>query len=127
MNQTIIKALAGLGSLILLAMAYFHYTGLTPVREIAANVDDDFMRHALITNWAVFSFHLIFIALLAFGTSFYASKACAAILMAFGAWVILDGLIIWTHVMFFPGVPILITAGACYLIAGILLRRKMHA
>ena len=123
MNQTAIKILTGAGSLILLATAYFHFTGLTPVREIARTVENDFMQHALITVWAMLSFHMIFIALLAFGASFYRSQACAAILMAFGVWNIVDGLIILTHVQFFPGVPMLIAAGALYLVAGLMLRK----
>lgn len=125
MNQSVIKIIAGLGSFITLATAYLHYGGLGPARESVAGAESDFMRHALITMWALYSIHLILIAALAFGASFYKSKACAAFLMAFGAWLMMDGLIIWTHVAWFPGVPVLMAAGLCYLIAGFMLRKSV--
>lgn len=125
MNHTAIKILAGLGSLIAVATAYLHYTGLVPARETVVGAESDFMRHALVTMWVLYSIHLILIAALAFGASFYKSRACAAFLIAFGVWLMMDGLIIWTHVAWFPGVPVLLAAGLCYLIAGFMLRKSV--
>ncbi len=120
---TFTKVLAGAGSLILLAVAIRHLMGMDVVRDVAANVDNDLVQHGLITLWAMIAFHLIFIAVLAFGASFYRSKACAAFLMAFGVWVVLDGAVVWTHVGLVESVPMLLGSGILYLIAGTVLRR----
>ena len=127
MNQNLIKFLAGMGSVILILTALLHFKSLDSVREMVTQIDDEFMSHAIITLWAILSFHLIFLAFLAFGASFYRSKACAAFLMAFGAWALLDALIIWTHIGWFEAVPMLGAAGSLHLIAGLSLKRNMRA
>ncbi len=120
-----IRALAAIGSLIALFTAYMHMTGAAPVKEIAAASDSQFFSAAIPQVWMLISVHLVFIAFLAFGLSFYKSRACAAILMAFGVWLLVDAAMVFAAAGPFIGVYALAAAGLCYLIAGFMLRRQM--
>jgi len=120
-----IKIIAGIGSLILIITAGFHFTGFGDVRAASAGIEDDFMQHAILTNWLILSVHLFFVAVMAFGASFYRSRACAAIMIGFGLWILADAAIILTHVGYFIAVPMLGVAGLCLLVAGFLLRRDL--
>jgi len=127
MNQTLIKFAAAIGSFLLLTVTYKHFQSMDGVRSIIANIDDVFIKNAIIPLWILISVQFLFIALLAFGASFYRSKYCAAFLIGFGIWVLVDAAIVWSHNGWFSAVPMLLGAGGLYLIAGLFLRRAAHA
>lgn len=127
MNQSATKITAILGALILLAGAGFHLTGLMPVKGAVADVEPEFYKHALIGMWVMPAVHWIFIACLSVGLSRYRSKACAAILMAFGVWVLVDAVITFLHVGAFMGVYMLGLAGGLLVASGVMLKRDMRA
>jgi len=77
--------------------------------------------------WVLPSMHWVFIAFLSIGLSRYKSNACAAILMAFGCWVLVDALITFLHVGPFMGAYMLAIAGALILTSGLMLRKEMRA
>ena len=76
--------------------------------------------------WKMPTLHWIFIAFLSMGLSRYKSNSCAAILMAFGCWILVDALITFMHVGPFVGVYMLGLAGALLLASGVMLRKEMR-
>lgn len=127
MNQNLIKALTAIGSILLLITAYQHFEAVDLIKDIAAKIDDPILNPGLVPLWIHASVHILFIALLAFGASFYRSKACAAFLLGFGIWVLVIALISWTYVGWFKAIPMLLVAAVLYLISGFMLRRSAHS
>ena len=124
-TNTITKITAIIAALILFVEAGFHLTGTGPVKGAVAGVESDFLRQALVGIWIMPSLHWIFIGFLSVGLSRYRSKACAAILMAFGVWLLADGVLTFLHVGGFIGVYLLWVAGALLLVSGGSLRKEM--
>ena len=127
MTKPAIKITAILGALILLAGALFHMTALPQLETSIAEVEPDFFKHALGGMWMMPALHWIFIAFLSIGLSRYKSNACAAILMAFGCWIIIDGIVTFMHVGPFLGAYMLGLAGVLLLASGVMLRKEMRA
>ena len=127
MTKPAIRITAILGALILLAGAAFHMTGLGPVKGAVSGVEPDFYQNALLGMWVMPAVHWLFIAFLSIGLSRYKSNSCAAILMAFGVWILLDGAITFFHVGPFLGVYMLALAGGLLLASGFMLRKQMRA
>ncbi|NNE56639.1 MAG: hypothetical protein HKN36_00900 [Hellea sp.] len=125
MKPNIIQILTGIASLILLVIASMHYGGLSSLKDAIGVIDSAFFKGAIPGVWIMPSIHMIFIACLAFGLSFYKSRACAAMLIAFGAWCLVDAAIIFIHVGPFVPVYMLGVAGLCLLAAGFMLRRSL--
>jgi len=125
MTKPAVKISAILGALILLATAGFHLTAVPPLRDVLAGIEPEFFKKGLAGMWILPAAHWIFIACLSVGLSRYRSRACAAILMAFGVWVLIDALIILIHVGLFMGVYMLGAAGLLLLASGLLLRKDM--
>lgn len=121
-----IKALAAIGGIILLATAWFHSSALGQMQTAIAPMDEGFFKTALPALWMMPSAHWIFIAFLSFGLSFYKSKAGAVVLIAFGVWVLVDAAIILSAVGPFIGAYMLLAAGVLILLSGVLLRRSMR-
>ncbi len=119
------RILTALGSLTLLVTAGLHMTGLQLVKDATGKIEMAFLRDALSAMWVMPSIHWLLIACLAFGCSFYRSRACAAMLIAFGVWILIDALIVFSHVGMFIGAITLSAAGLCYLIAGFMLRSSI--
>lgn len=124
-TKPIIKITAILGGLILFAGAVFHFTGTGLVKGAVAGVESDFLRHALPAMWVMVSVHWIFIACLSIGLSWYRSRACAAMLMGLGLWLLVDALFVFLHVGGFIGGYMLLLAGGLILLSGVLLRRAL--
>ena len=122
-----IKIIAALGALILLAGAAFHMTAMPEVRQSANVIELEFFRKALPGMWVMPALHWIFIAFLSLGLSRYKSNACAAILMAFGCWVLVDALVTLIYVGPFVGVYMLGLAGLLLLVAGLMQRKFVRA
>ena len=118
-----IKITAALGALILLVTAAFHMTGLPDVTSSVTGVERELFREGLPGMWAMVGVHWIFMAFLAFGLSRYKSKACAAILTAFGIWLLVDALIIFKYAGAFVAVYMIGAAGL-FLFASGLMQRK---
>lgn len=129
MTQTklIIKITAILAALILVAGAVFHMSGLAPVKAALADVKPVFYQDALAGMWVMPALHWIFIACLSVGLSWYKSKACAAVLMAFGVWILIDALTTFMHVGPFMGTYMLGVAGILLLISGVMLRHQARS
>jgi len=126
-SQPIVKILAGLGSLIVLFTAYMHMQGLPEATEAVAGVSQGFMKKAIPAVWVMPSVHMVFIGFLAFGLSFYRSKACAVMLIAFGLWLCVDAVIVFSAVGPFIPVYMLGAAGLSYLVAGFMLRKSTRS
>jgi len=124
-SKPIVKVLAALGALILLFGSWYHSDALTQVKSAIAPMDDGFLKDALPGMWVIPSIHWIFIAFLSFGLSFYKSRACAAILIAFGVWLLIDAAIVYRYVGAFAGVYMLVVTGLLILTSGLLLRGSM--
>ena len=118
-----IKITAAIGALILLITAAFHMTGLADVTASVTGIERELFREGLPGMWAMLGVHWIFIAFLAFGLSRYKSKSCAAILTAFGVWLLVDALIIFKYVGAFVAVYMIGTAGLFLLVSGLMLRK----
>ena len=127
MTSKTIKLTAGLGALILLITSGFHMTGYVPAKQALLGIKPDFFKNALTGSWITPSVHWLFIACMTVGLSFYRSNACAAVLIGFGILILLDALIILTHVGLFAGAFMLAASGTLILIAGLMLRREMKA
>jgi len=131
MTKPAIKITAILGSLILFAGALFHLSGtghvMASINRIAPEVLPVFFNEALAGVWVMPALHWIFIAFLSIGLSRYKSNACAAILMAFGCWIIIDGIVTFMHVGPFLGAFMLGLAGALLLASGVMLRKEARA
>ena len=127
MTKPAIKITAILGSLILLAGAAFHLSAMAQLKTVMAGLEPGFFREALPGMWKMPALHWIFIAFLSMGLSRYKSNSCAAILMAFGCWIIVDGLITFMYVGPFLGVYMLALAGGLLLASGVMLRKQMRA
>lgn len=125
MRQSAIKITAIVGALILLGTAGFHMTAMPQLRASIAPIDSGFYQKGIPAMWVIPAAHWIFIAFLSIGLSHYKSKACAAILMAFGFWVLIDALIIFTYAGPFIGIYMLALAGGLLLTAGLKLRSAM--
>ena len=125
MTKAAVKITAILAALILLVGAAFHMTGIVPVKMVLEDVEPEFYKNALAGMWVMPAVHWIFIAFLSAGLSWYKSKACAAILIAFGVWIITDALIVLLHVGPFMGVYMLGISGLLLLISGVLLRNAV--
>lgn len=130
MTKPAIKITAILGALILLAGALFHFSAMAHVKASLGRVSpeamDVFFNQALAGMWMMPAVHWIFIAFLSIGLSRYKSNSCAAILMAFGCWVLVDALITFMHVGAFAGVYMLGLAGLLLLASGLMLRKQMQ-
>jgi len=126
MTKPAIKISAILGALILLAGAAFHMTAMPEIQALLAGVQVGFFQKALAGMWIMPAAHWIFIACLSIGLSRYKSKACAAILMAFGVWVLIDAFITFMHVGPFLGVYMLAVAGLLLLASGVMLRKDIQ-
>ena len=131
MTKPAIKITAILGSLILFAGALFHLSGTGQLQaylnQIAPDVMPVFFNEALTGMWMMPALHWIFIAFLSIGLSRYKSNSCAAILMAFGCWIITDGIVTFIHVGPFLGAFMLGLAGALLLASGVMLRKEIRA
>ena len=125
MTKAAVKITAILAALILLVGAAFHMTGIVPVKMVLEDVEPEFYKNALAGMWVMPAVHWIFIAFLSAGLSWYKLKACAAILIAFGVWIITDALIVFLHVGPFMGVYMLGISGLLLLISGVLLRNAV--
>lgn len=127
MTKPAIKITAILGALILLAGGAFHMTALPQLKAALGALEPGFFQDGLPAMWKLPAIHWIFIAFLSIGLSRYKSNSCAAILMAFGCWVIVDALISFIYVGPFVGVYMLGLAGALLLASGMMLRKDMRA
>ena len=78
-------------------------------------VESDFYRRSLTAMWIIHAVHWVFIGALSVGLSWYKSKACAAVLMGFGVWVLIDTVITLLHVGPFRGLYLLGFAGVLLL------------
>jgi len=85
----------------------------------------EFTEKVVPAVWIILSVHMMFIAFLVFGLSFYKSRAGAAILIAFGLWLWVDAVIVFSAVGAIIPVYMFGVAGICYLAAGLMLRRSM--
>jgi len=92
-----------------------------------AEIDSNFFKNALPAMWTVPAVHWAFIACLSVGLSRYKSKACAAVLMAFGVLVLIDALLSFMHIGPFIGVYMLAAAGGLLLASGVMLRKEARA
>jgi len=126
MTKPAIKITAILGALILLITAVFHMTALRQLGGAVAVIDSEFYRSALPGMWMMPSVHWLFIAFLSIGLARYKSNACAAILMAFGALILVDALITFLHVGPFIGAYMLGLAGLLLLASGLMLRKEVR-
>ena len=113
MTKPITKITAVLGAVLLLFAAGYRVFGRSD--------------NALSALWTVPAFHWLFIAFLSFGLSRYKSNSCAAILMAFGVMILIDAMLIASHLGLYMGTYLLAAAGALLLISGLALRREMRA
>ena len=127
MTDKTIRFLAIIAALILLATAGFHMTAMTDLRTALGQMDPGFYRNGLPAMWTLPALHWVLIACLSVGLSRYNSQGCAAVLIAFGLWVLLDAAIAAAHVGLFIGVYMLSAAGICLLIAGFKLRKTSRA
>ncbi len=118
------KVLAAIGSINLLTVAGMHMTGLGDVKSSVVTIESEFMQQALPAMWIMPSLHMIFMACLAVGLSFYKSRIVAAMLMAFGVWLWVDAALVYMHVGVFIGNIMLVISGLLYFVAGYLLRRE---
>ena len=126
MTKPAVKVTAILGAVILLAGAAFHMSALAGVKAAVAGVEPAFYKNALPGMWVMPAVHWLLIAFLSVGLSRYKSNACAAILMAFGVWVLLDAAITFVHLGAFLGVYMLALAGGFLLASGFMLRGQMR-
>ena len=126
MTKPAVKITAILGAVILLAGAAFHMSALAGVKAAVAGVEPAFYKNALPGMWVMPAVHWLLIAFLSVGLSRYKSNACAAILMAFGVWVLLDAAITFVHLGAFLGVYMLALAGGLLLASGFMLRGQMR-
>ncbi len=126
MTKPSVKITAILGALILLAGAAFHMSALTGVKAALTGVEPAFFKKALPGMWIMPAVHWLLIAFLSVGLSRYKSNACAAILMAFGVWVLLDAVVTFVHVGVFLGVYMLGLGGLLLLSSGVMLRGQMR-
>lgn len=122
-----VKILTAIGSLVLLVVAFQHMQSVDVVKSITIDVDNVLIKSSIVPLWVLAAVQLLFVALMAFGASFYRSKACAAFLLGFGLWVLVDAAILWTYNGWFTAIPMLLAAGLLYLVAGLVLRRAAHA
>jgi len=127
MTKPAIKITAILGALILLGGAAFHMTAMGQVKAALVDVEPAFFKEGLSGMWMMPAMHWLFIAFLSIGLSRYKSNSCAAILMAFGCWVLIDAAITFAHVGGFIGVYMLAFAGLLLLASGLMLRKDMRA
>ena len=127
MTKPAIKITAILAALILLAGAWLHMSALPMVKTSAADIEPEFFKNGLPAMWILPALHWVFIACLSIGLSWYKSKACAAVLMGFGLWVLVDALITYLHVGAFMGVYMLFVAGLLLLVSGFMLRKAARA
>lgn len=126
MTKPAIKITAILGALILLVTAGFHMTALPELKTVLAGLEPGFFQTGLLATWILPSVHWLFIAFLSVGLSRYKSNSCAAILMAFGCWVLIDAAMTFAHVGSFIGVYMLGLAGLLLLASGLMLRKQMR-
>lgn len=126
MTKPAIRITAILGALILLITAGFHMSAMPELKAALGALDAGFFQKGLPAMWILPAVHWLFIAFLSIGLSRYKSNSCAAILMAFGAWVLVDALINFAHVGAFIGVYMLGLAGLLLLASGLMLRKDMR-
>ncbi len=125
MTKPATRITAILGALILIITAVFHISAMPAVKTVTAAVEPAFYKSGLIGMWILPAVHWLFIACGSVGLSRYRSRSCAAILMSFGVWVIVDSLITFMHVGAFVGVYMLGLAGLLLLASGYMLRKDM--
>ena len=125
MTKPAVKITAILAALILLAGAVFHMSAMAGVKASLAGVEPAFFKSALAGMWVMPAMHWVFIAFMSIGLARYRSRSCAAILMGFGLWVLVDGLLTFMHVGPFMGVYMLALAGLLLLASGFMLRKDM--
>jgi len=126
MTKPVIKITAILGALILLAGAAFHMTAMSQLKQVVGSIESGFYRNALPGMWMMPAVHWLFIAFLSIGLARYKSNACAAILMAFGCWILVDALITFMNVGPFMGAYMLGLAGLLLLASGLMLRKEVR-
>lgn len=126
-TRSIIKITAIIAALILLLGAAFHMTGLSPLAAEMSTLRSSFYKAAMPGIWMIPAVHWVFIACLSVGLSRYVSEGCAAVLLAFGVWLLVDAAIVFSHVGLFAGVIMLALAGALLLTSGLLLRKDAKA
>ena len=127
MTHPAIKITAILAALILLVGAFIHMRAFGTFTVAVSAVEPAFYRRSLTAMWIIHVVHWVFIAFISVGLSWYRSKACAAVLMGFGVWVLIDTLITLLHVGAFRGVYMLGFAGVLLLASGMMLRRQARA
>ena len=127
MTHPAIKLMAILAALILLVGAFIHMRAFGAFSVEVGAVESEFYRRSLTAMWIIHVVHWVFIAFISVGLSWYKSKACAAVLMGFGVWVLIDTLITLLHVGAFRGVYMLGFAGVLLLASGMMLRRQARA
>jgi len=126
MTKPAIKITAILGALILIGGAAFHMSALPAVKDAIVPVEREFFKGAFTGMWVLPSMHWLFIAFLSIGLARYKSNACAAILMAFGCWILVDALITFMNVGPFMGAYMLGLAGLLLLASGLMLRKEVR-
>lgn len=124
-SKPLVKLLAGLGGIgaILTAFSFMQY--LPWVDDVTISARHEFTEQAVPAVWTMAALHLFMTAFLSFGLSFYKSRACAVVLIAFGIWLMLDAAIIYGYVGSFIIVYMLAASGLFILTSGLLLRRSM--
>jgi len=128
MTKPAIKITATLGSLILLAGALLQLGAVKYAKRAMANEPaNSFFQAEWVVLWILPFSHYIFIAALSVGLSRYKSKACAAVLMGFGALILVDALILLTHIGLYIGTYMIALAGALLLTCGVMLRKEARA
>ena len=125
MTKPAVKITAILGALILFAGALFHMTALPGVKAFVAGGSPTFFEKTLPAMWMMPAIHWIFIAFASVGLARYRSRSCAAILMGFGLWVLVDALMTFMAVGPFIGAFMLALAGLLLLTSGFMLRKDM--
>ena len=104
MTSPAIKITALLGGLVLIAGAAFHMTGLAGAKAAVSGIESEFFKMTLPVMWTIPSVHWAFVGFLSLGLAQYKSKACAAILIAFGIMMLLDALVTFVSAGLFLGV-----------------------
>lgn len=100
-------------------------TALPGVKAFVAGGSPAFFEKTLPVMWMMPAIHWIFIAFASVGLSRYPSRSCAAILMGFGLWILVDALITFIHAGPFIGAYMLTLAGLLLLASGFILRKDM--
>ena len=127
MTNSLIRVSAIIGALILFATAGFHMTALPELKSALGEMSPGFYQNGIPAMWTLPALHWILIGCISVGLSRYRSQGCAAVLIAFALWVLIDAIIAAMHVGLFIGVYMLIAAGICLLVSGLNLRKLSRA